>query len=35
VKFITDMGYSIEQAVWALIAQKGNLAAAIDDLANT
>jgi NACalpha-BTF3-like transcription factor len=35
VKFITDMGYSREQAVWALIAQKGNLAAAIDDLANT
>jgi hypothetical protein len=26
-KFITDMGYSIEQAVWALIAQKENLAA--------
>ena len=35
VKFITDMGYSSEQAVWALIAQKGNLVAAIDDLANT
>jgi len=34
VKFITDMGYSREQAVWALIAQKGILAAAIDDLAN-